>query len=137
MYRKIPMDMFPLIGKGRNVVLTYLLSFRWKTIKQDIGSKKQDIRSAKQDDKDHKQDIQKNKQQIVVSDMINKKTRQHIQVLLEKFGYERFWGRTEVMSELSITASPASTLLKKMLDLGMISPMKGKGKGKYLFVRKS
>ena len=48
MYRKISMDMFPLIGKGRNVVLTYLLLFRWKTIKQDIGS-------AKQDDKDYKQ----------------------------------------------------------------------------------
>ena len=52
---------------------------------------KQDIGSAKQDDKDHKQDIQKNKQQIVVSDMINKKTRQRIQVLFERFGHERFW----------------------------------------------
>jgi len=107
MYRKLPMDMFPLIGKGRNVALTYLLSFRWKTIKQDI---------------------QKNKQQIVVSDMINKKTRQHIQVLFEGFWYERFFGRTEVMTELSITASPASTLIKKMLTLGIIYPMKGKGK---------
>lgn len=121
--------MFPLIGKGRNVALTYLLSFRWKTIKQDIGSKKQDIGSAKQDEKDHQQDIQKNKQQIVVSDMINKKTRQHIQILFERFGYEHFFGRTEVMTGLSITASPASALIKKMLNLGMISPMTGKGKG--------
>lgn len=104
--------------------------------KQDIANAKQDIGSAKQDDKEHKQDIQENKQQIAVSDIINKKTRQHIQVLFERFGYECFFGRTEVMTELSITASPASTLLKKMLNLGMISPMKGKGKGKYLFVRK-
>ena len=65
------------------------------------------------------------------------KTRQHIQVLFEGFGYERFFGRTEVMIELSITASPASALIKKMLNLGIISPMKGKGKGKHLFVRKS
>ena len=108
----------------------------WKTIKQDIGSKKQDIGSAKQNEKDHKQDIQKNKQQIVVSDMISKKTRQHIQVLFEGFGYERFFGRTEVMTKLSIIASPASALIKKMLNLDIISPMKGKGKGKYLFVRK-
>ena len=104
--------------------------------KQDIANAKQDIGSTKQDDKEHKQDIQENKQQIAVSDIINKKTRQHIQVLFERFGYECFFGRTEVMTELSITASPASTLLKKMLNLGMISPMKGKGKGKYLFVRK-
>ena len=104
--------------------------------KQDIANAKQDIGSTKQDDKEHKQDIQENKQQIAVPDIINKKTRQHIQVLFERFGYECFFGRTEVMTELSITASPASTLLKKMLNLGMISPMKGKGKGKYLFVRK-
>ena len=104
--------------------------------KQDIANAKQDIGSTKQEDKEHKQDIQENKQQIAVSDIINKKTRQHIQVLFERFGYECFFGCTEVMTELSITASPASTLLKKMLNLGMISPMKGKGKGKYLFVRK-
>lgn len=46
------------------------------------------------------------------------------------------FGRTEVMDELSITASPASELIKKMLNLGVIYPMKGKGKGKYLFVRR-
>jgi hypothetical protein len=32
-----------------------------------------------------------------------------------------------------ITASPASALLKRMLELELIYPMKGKGKGKYLF----
>ena len=139
-----------LLLKENNELKNRYAHIRWETIKQDIVNEKQDIRatkqdianakqdigSAKQDDKEHKQDIQENKQQIAVSDIINKKTRQHIQVLFERFGYECFFGRTEVMTELSITASPASTLLKKMLNLGMISPMKGKGKGKYLFVRK-
>lgn len=132
-----------LLLKEHNELKNRYAHIRWKTIEQDIISKKQDIANAKQDigstkqdDKEHKQDIQEHKQQIVVSDIINKKTRQHIQVLFERFGYECFFGRTEVMTELSITASPASTLLKKMLNLGMISPMKGKGKGKYLFVRK-
>ena len=132
-----------LLLKEQNELKNRYAHIRWKTIEQDIISKKQDIANAKQDigstkqdDKEHKQDIQEHKQQIVVSDIINKKTRQHIQVLFERFGYECFFGRTEVMTELSITASPASTLLKKMLNLGMISPMKGKGKGKYLFVRK-
>ena len=132
-----------LLLKEHNDLKNRYAHIRWKTIEQDIISKKQDIANAKQDigstkqdDKEHKQDIQEHKQQIVVSDIINKKTRQHIQVLFERFGYERFFGRTEVMTELSITASPASALTKKMLNLGMISPMKGKGKGKYLFVRK-
>lgn len=108
-----------------------------KVKKQDIQVQKQDIKAKKQDIQAKKQDIQEKEQHVEVPDVVSKKTRQHIQILFERFGYERFFGRTEVMSELSITASPASTLLKKMLDLDMISPMKGKGKGKYLFVRKS
>ena len=82
-----------------------------------------------------KQDIQKKEQHIEVPDDVSNKTKQHIQVLFERFGYDQFFGRTEVMSELSITASPASALIKKMLDWGVIYPMKGKGKGKYLFRR--
>ena len=82
-----------------------------------------------------KQDIQGNKQYIEVADDVSNITRQHIQVLFEKFRYDQFFGRTEVMSELSITASPASALIKKMLNLGVIYPLKGRGKGKYLFVR--
>ncbi len=50
--------------------------------------------------------------------------------------YDKFFGRTEVMHVLGITASPASELIKNMLDLGIVYPMKGKGKGKYLFKRK-
>lgn len=77
----------------------------------------------------------KKEQHIEVPDDVSNKTKQHIQVLFEQFGYDQFFGRTEVMSELSITASPASALIKKMLDWGVIYPMKGKGKGKYLFGR--
>ena len=68
-------------------------------------------------------------------DSVTNKTKQHIQRLFEEFEYERFFGRTEVMNILKITASPASALIKKMLDLGIVYPMKGKGKGKYLFRR--
>lgn len=104
------------------------MHFRWKMQKQDIGDTKQDIQNQKQD-------IKGNEQHIEVPDVVSNKTRQHIQVLFERFGYDQFFGRTEVMNELSITASPASALIKKMLNLGVIYPMKGKGKGKYLFVR--
>ncbi len=104
--------------------------------KQDIQGQKQDIQGQKQDIQGPKQDIQKKEQHIEVPDDVSNKTKQHIQVLFERFGYDQFFGRTEVMSELSITASPASALIKKMLDWGIIYPMKGKGKGKYFFGRK-
>ena len=97
------------------------MHIRWKMQKQDIRGQKQDIEG--------------NEQHIEVPDVVSNKTRQHIQVLFEKFGYDKIFGRTEVMSVLSITASPASSLIKKMLDLGIIYLMNGKGKGKYLSTR--
>ncbi|MBR1740277.1 MAG: Fic family protein [Lachnospiraceae bacterium] len=117
---------------------------RWREKKQDIEEKKQDIQSEKQDVEEKKQDIQSEKQDIeekkqnlVLTEKLSNKTRQHITDLFLKFGYEKFFGRTEVMNILGITASPASMLIKRMLELQLIYPMKGKGKGKYLFRRES
>ena len=116
-----------LLGESNELKNRYM-HVRWKMQKQDIQGQKQDIQGQKQD-------MQKKEQHIEVPDDVSNKTKQHIQVLFERFGYDQFFGRTEVMSELSITASPASALIKKMLDWGVIYPMKGKGKGKYLFRR--
>jgi len=41
--------------------------------------------------------------------------------------------RAEVMQLLILTASPASELIKKMMNHNLIYPVKGMGKGKYLF----
>ena len=109
-----------LLGETNELKNRYL-HVRWKTIKQDIHIPKQDIG-------DEKQDIQ-------IPDELGNKTKQHIKDLFERFGYESFFGRTEVMDVLGITASPASALIKKMLDMKLIFPIKGKGKGKYLFKR--
>ena len=62
--------------------------------------------------------------------------KQDIQRLDSVFGYDKFFGRTEVMNLLEISASPASELIKKMLGSELIYPLKGKGKGKYLFGRR-
>lgn len=64
---------------------------------------------------------------------MTRKTKQHIAMLFEEFGYDRFFGRSDIMRLLSVTASPASALIRKMLDAGLIYPVKEKGKGKYLF----
>ncbi|SDB65084.1 Fic family protein [Butyrivibrio sp. INlla16] len=94
---------------------------------------KQDIEKAKQDIGDKKQDIEEQKQDIHIPEEIGNKTKNNIISLFKKYGYESFFGRSEVMETLSITASPASALIKRMLDMEIIYPMKGKGKGKYLF----
>jgi hypothetical protein len=109
-----------LLGETNELKNRYT-HIRWEKQKQDIDDKKQDIDDKKQD--------------IDIPDSITNKTKQHIQMLFNEYGFDRFFGRTEVMDLLQITASPASSLIKKMLELEIIYPMKGKGKGKYLFRR--
>lgn len=115
-----------VLGESNELKNRYM-HIRWTESKQDIGEEKQDIQ-------DTKQDIGDKKDSVIIPDSVSKKTKQHIQVLFEEYGYDRFFGRTDVMNMLSITASPASALIKKMLEMKLIYPMKGKGKGKYLFV---
>ena len=53
--------------------------------------------------------------------------------LYSVFGIERFFGRSEAAEVLGITAAPASTLLKKLTEAGILLPVSGMGKGKYRF----
>lgn len=94
------------------------------------------VRWKKQDIENQKQDIGMPKQDIEVPESFSNKTKQHIRILFSEFGYDKFFGRTEVMNALGITASPSSELIKKMLASELIYPMKGKGKGRYLFRKK-
>lgn len=88
---------------------------------------------GKQDIEPEKQDIQTQKQDIGVPDGVKPKTKAHIGKLFAAFGYDAVFSRTGVMRILGLTASPASELLKKMLQLGLTEAVKGKGKGKYVF----
>ena len=78
-----------LLGE-KNELKNRYLHVRWKTVKQDIEDEKQDIGIPKQD--------------IQIPDVLGNMTKQHIKDLFAEFGYERFFGRTEVMEVLSITA---------------------------------
>jgi hypothetical protein len=114
-----------LLGETNELKNRYL-HVRWIDVKQDIQKQEQDIG-------DIKQDIQEIKQDIEIPNELSSKTKQHIRDLFCEFGYDRFFGRSDVQNILRITASPSSALLKRMLELDLIYPMKGKGKGKYLF----
>lgn len=61
------------------------------------------------------------------------KTIGHTEAMYAAFGREQYFGRTDIVSLLSISASPASALLKKLLEADIIEPVHGKGKGKYRF----
>lgn len=71
---------------------------------------------------------------VVEQSKCAKKTKNNIVQLYHAFGVEKIFGRSDVLNVLPITVSPASTLLKKMLELGVIESVHGLGKGRYRFV---
>lgn len=52
--------------------------------------------------------------------------------LLQRYGFDDPFGRKDVMELLDITKSPASELLKKLLSIGAIFSVKGKGMYQFL-----
>ena len=58
----------------------------------------------------------------------------HVDWKYKAFGKEKIFGRGDVVSVLSITARPATDLIKKMQALGLLESVHGLGKGKYRFV---
>lgn len=96
--------------------------------KQDIGTEKQDIEPNKQDI-DRKTILSRHMREAGFSN----KTTDHTLALFDAFGFNRFFGRTDVMDVLGLSPSPASALLKRISDAGIIQPVSGMGKGKYRF----
>ena len=62
------------------------LHIQWNDEKQDIENVKQDIGPTKQD--------------IELSDELSAKTKKNIIALFERFGFDQYFGRTEVMETL-------------------------------------
>lgn len=99
-----------------------------RAIKQDIGDEKQDIEDTKQDI-DRKTILSEQMQKAGLSG----KTTTNTLALYDAFGVNRFFGRTDVVAVLKLTPSPASALLKRLAEAGIIEPVSGMGKGKYRF----
>ena len=96
--------------------------------KQDIGEEKRDIGSEKQDI-----DSLFPYGNILNSVGVSAKTADHVRRMFAAYGFETIFGRGDVTELLGITASPASTLLKKLVDMGITEAVNGLGKGKYRF----
>ena len=61
------------------------------------------------------------------------KTKEHIIMLYEEYGFNNAFGRTMVEQVTGLKSSRASELIKIMLDSEIIEPVQGFGKGKYCF----
>ena len=71
---------------------------------------------------------------ILDTNVVSERTKSNILNLFNEFGYEKIFGRGDVIKSLGITEKPASTLIKRMYELGITEKMIGVGKGKYRFI---
>ena len=77
--------------------------------KQDIGPRKQDIETA-----------------------LSAHQQKQFEKIAAVFGKQNIFGRGDVVRVLELTPSPASALIKKLLEAGKIKAVAGHGKGKYV-----
>lgn len=89
--------------------------------KANIGSEKTNIDIANSD----------------VKATLSIRTIEHIKKLKAIFAFEKVFGRADVIKVLGLKNTGSSSLLKKMLELKIIEPVSGYGKGKYRFDKNS
>lgn len=101
--------------------------------KVDIEKEKVDIGVSEVDIKNEKVDIEK-----ILSEKgrdFSAKTTIHIYRLFEKYGFEKIFGRSDVMKLLGLQASSTSKFLSNILQAEIIETVSGHGKGKYKLKR--
>lgn len=79
-------------------------------------------------------EIEKDLLTLLNENKVTAKTKKNIISLHKEFGMEKIFGRSDVVNVLDITEKPASTLIKKLVDLRLVESVHGLGKGKYRFV---
>ena len=97
------------------------------------SNKKQDIGLLKQDIEPEKQDIGISTLYAKNLEGLSRKTINNIEKIYREYFNKEYFGRTDIVNLLGITPSPASELIKKMLDRHIICTVDGHGKGKYRF----
>ena len=61
------------------------------------------------------------------------KTAAHVCRLLEEFGFQTIFGRSDVQDVIGLKPTRSTALLREMAEKGIIEPVSGLGKGKYRF----
>lgn len=113
----------------RNLLLDEKNELRNRTMHiSGYFSEKVDIETEKVDIETKKVDIGSLK--------FSKRTVHHIEILFDEYGYNRVFGRSDVMDLVGLKRSAVSKLISKLLETGIIEPVTGHGKGKYKFKHK-
>ena len=86
--------------------------------KANIGNKKANIETEKAN----------------IEKAFTPKTASHVVRLLETFGFERIFGRSDFQKILNLKPTRCSELLQEMAEKGIIEPVSGYGKGKYRMI---
>ena len=73
------------------------------------------------------------KEKANIEDIFTAKTAAHVCRLLDNFGFQTIFGRSDVQKILGLKPTRSTELLHKMADQGIIEPVTGHGKGKYRF----
>ena len=110
--------------KNRYLSIDYIVN-------QDIKDKSQDIEDKNRDIEDKSQDIEKLLEQF----KLNVLTKNNIINIYNIFKDSIFFGRNDICKKINLAPSNISELIKKMLEMGLIEPVRGVGKGKYKFVK--
>ena len=61
------------------------------------------------------------------------KTASHLCYLLEEYGFQTIFGRSDVQQALGLKPTRSTELLKKAAEKGILEPVSGFGKGKFRF----
>ena len=80
---------------------------------------------------DSKANIEKEK--VNIQNSFTAKTASHVCKLLETFGFQTIFGRSDIQEVLNLKPTRSTALLKEMAEKGFIEPIAGLGKGKYRF----
>ncbi|MBQ7528324.1 Fic family protein [bacterium] len=68
-----------------------------------------------------------------IEDLFTAKTASHVCKLLEEFGFQTIFGRSDVQRVLGLKSTRSTALLQEMSKYGVTEPIYGCGKGKYRF----
>lgn len=58
--------------------------------------------------------------------------KRHMKAMITEVGLQQVFGAKYVANSLKVSKTAAIGIIKKMFSLGVIKPVQGKGKGKYM-----
>lgn len=145
------LDLWNIPSERRNPVLAdlfqrmRLMERRGSGIKKILeiyeGQKQPEFRSTETDivtifyNENHKKQVFVDEKQVLEEKIKEiagtRRTEENVYKILETFSDGTVFGRKNIMELLGITKNPAGVILKKMLSVDLIIPVKGFGQGKY------